>query len=59
MLTGEVKQELIKCLQQFIAVFQERRKKITDDDVKHFMSVRKIDAMPKKFKEAAEAAKAA
>ena len=55
MMTGEVKQVLIKCLQDFVAKFQERRKKVTDEDVKKFMAVRKIDAMPTKFKEAAAA----
>lgn len=54
-MTGEVKQVLIKCLQDFVAKFQERRKKVTDEDVKKFMAVRKIDAMPTKFKEAAAA----
>ena len=58
MLTGEVKQELIKCLQEFIHQFQERRKKVTDDDVKKFMEVRKINPFPKKFEEAIAKAKA-
>ena len=30
MLTGEVKQILISCLQDFVADFQEKRKKVTD-----------------------------
>ena len=47
LLTGNVKQRLIKCLQDFVKDFQERRKKVTDEDVKKFMSVRKIDAMPR------------
>ena len=42
-----MKQRLIKCLQDFVKDFQERRKKVTDEEVKKFMSVRKIDAMPK------------
>lgn len=55
MLTGEVKQVLIKVLQDFVADFNEKRKRVTDEDVKKFMAVRKIDAMPTKFKEAAAA----
>jgi hypothetical protein len=29
---------------------QERRAKITDDDVKHYMSIRKIEPYPKAWK---------
>jgi len=47
MLTGEVKQLLIECLQKYVADFQERRKKVTNDIVKHFMSIRKINPFPK------------
>ena len=50
MLTGEVKALLIDEVQKFVARFQERRSKITDEDVKHFTSIRPIDAMPKRFK---------
>ena len=42
-----MKKRLIKCLQDFVKDFKERRKKVTDEEVKKFMSVRKIDAMPK------------
>ena len=49
MLTGEVKNVLIETLQKFIGDFQEKRKKVTDADVDHFMSIRKIEAMPAKF----------
>ena len=45
--TGEVKARLIKCLQDFVKDFQNRRSKVTDEDVKKFMSVRKIDAVPR------------
>ena len=45
--TGEVKARLIKCLQDFVKDFQSRRSKVTDEDVKKFMSVRKIDAVPR------------
>ena len=48
-MTGEIKSILIKCLQDFVAAFQEKRKKVTDQDVKHFMSVRKIEPFPKKW----------
>jgi hypothetical protein len=34
---------------------QDRRKKITDEDVKLFMSIRKINPVPKKFEEARKA----
>lgn len=47
MLTGEVKALLIDCLQKFVASFQEKRKKVTDETVKHFMSIRKINPFPK------------
>ena len=49
MLTGEVKAILIDCLQKFVASFQEKRKKVTDETVKHFMSVRKINPFPKNW----------
>ena len=38
MLTGEVKKILIKEVQKFVADHQERRKNITDEDVKKFLS---------------------
>ena len=46
LLTGDVKKRLIKCLQDFVKDFQERRKKVTDEEVKKFMSVRKIKREP-------------
>jgi len=49
MQTSEIKQILIECLQKFVAEFQERRKKVTEEDVKNFMAVRKINPFPKKF----------
>lgn len=49
MLTGEVKVELIKVIQEFVADFQERRSRVTDDDVKKFLSVRKIQKFPSKW----------
>lgn len=55
MLTGEVKQLLITCLQKFVADFQARRKKVTNKDVEAFMAVRKIEAMPKRFQKDAPA----
>ncbi len=52
MMTGEIKQILIDCLNEFLHDFQERRKKVTDEDVKKFMEVRKINPVPKRFEEA-------
>lgn len=42
MLTGELKKELISVLQPLIAEHQERRKKVTDEIVKEFMTPRKL-----------------
>lgn len=63
MLTGEVKAVLIDTLNGFLKEWQERRAKVTDEDVKYFMTARKLDPFPKKWKEeldrrAAEKAKA-
>jgi len=49
MLTGEVKQELIKIMQAFVTELQNARKKVTDKDVDFFMSIRKIEKMPTKW----------
>jgi tryptophanyl-tRNA synthetase len=49
MMTGEVKAILIEVLTQFITEFQERRKKITDDDIKKFLEVRPMNPVPKRF----------
>ena len=49
MLTGEVKQELIKVMQEFVMDFQDRRSKVTDEDVKKFLSVRKMQKFPSKW----------
>ena len=49
LLTGEVKARLIKCLQDWVKAFQERRKKVTNKDVEHFMSIRKINAVPARW----------
>ena len=49
MLTGEVKQELIKIMQAFVTELQNARKKVTDKDVDFFMSIRKIEKMPAKW----------
>lgn len=46
MMTGEVKLLLIDCLQKFVAEFQERRKKVTEEDVRKFMGVRPINPYP-------------
>lgn len=42
MLTGELKAICIKHLQTYVAAFQERRAKVDDDSVKHFMEVRPL-----------------
>lgn len=52
LLTGEVKKILIDTLTKFLTEFQERRAKVTDEDVKHFMSMsKKIDIYPAAWKE--------
>ena len=38
MLTGQLKKELIKVLQKLIGDHQERRRAISDDEVKEFMT---------------------
>ncbi len=45
MLTGELKKELVSVLQALVGKHQEKRKEVTDDIVKTFMSYR-----PLKFK---------
>ncbi|NXV47256.1 SYWC protein, partial [Uria aalge] len=42
LLTGELKKVLIETLQPLIAAHQERRKKVTDEMVKQFMTPRKL-----------------
>ena len=59
MLTGEVKAELVACLQKFVAEFQEKRKKVTNKDVDAFMAVRKMEPFPKKWAEEKETTTAA
>ncbi|XP_057337205.1 tryptophan--tRNA ligase, cytoplasmic [Microplitis mediator] len=48
LLTGELKQELIKILQEVVGSHQERRKTITDDLVKEFMKPRDLGFVLKK-----------
>jgi len=43
MLSGELKQELIAVLQPLVAEHQERRKTVTDDLVKQFMTPRPLN----------------
>lgn len=38
MLSGQVKKTLIKIIQDFVKNHQDRRAKLTDDDVKKFLS---------------------
>jgi len=42
MLSGEVKKLLIETLDKFITLYQEKRNKITDDEVRYFLQIRKI-----------------
>lgn len=49
LLSGEVKMTLIKIMQDFTKEMQDARAKVTADDVKHFMSIRKIEKMPSKW----------
>lgn len=42
LLTGELKKRLIETLQPMIAAHQERRKLVTDEIVRQFMSPRKL-----------------
>lgn len=59
LLSGEVKMELIKIMQDFTKVMQDARKKVTNKDVEYFMSIRKIEKMPKKWLAATALADAA
>ncbi|KAF8654065.1 hypothetical protein AX16_003598 [Volvariella volvacea WC 439] len=43
LLTGQLKAKCIAVLQKFVAEFQERRSKVTEEDVDRFMSIRKIE----------------
>ena len=54
MLTSEVKQVLIECIQKFLKDFQDRRAKVTDADVDAFMAIRKITTYPKAWAEEME-----
>ncbi|KAK7068784.1 Tryptophan--tRNA ligase, cytoplasmic [Halocaridina rubra] len=48
MLTGELKAELIKILQKLIGDHQERRKNVTDNDIKEYMSPRPLNFIESK-----------
>lgn len=43
MLSGEIKKELISVIQPLVAEHQERRKLVTDEVVKKFMTPRKLE----------------
>jgi tryptophanyl-tRNA synthetase len=43
MLTGEVKKELIGVLTELVTAHQERRKNVTEDILKEYMSVRNLE----------------
>lgn len=44
MLTGELKKITIECIQKIVVELQERRSKITDETVREFSRIRKLDA---------------
>lgn len=50
MQTGEIKAELVSVLNEFLAEYQSRRTKVTDDDVKKFMTIREMDPSVGLFK---------
>ena len=43
LLTGEVKKILIAEIQKIIGDFQERRKQVTDETVRSFFAIRKLE----------------
>lgn len=43
MLTGDVKKELIGVLTELVTEHQERRKNVTEDILKEFMSIRNLE----------------
>ena len=43
MLSGEIKKEIIEVIQKIVGDFQERRSKISDEEVLEFQKVRKLD----------------
>lgn len=51
MMTGEIKEICAKVLTEFIQEYQERRKEVTDEDVKLFTKVRPIDPKSSKMPE--------
>ncbi len=42
MMTGEIKQAAIDCLSKVVTEYQEKRKKVTDEQVNQFMQVRQL-----------------
>ncbi|KAI0028185.1 tryptophanyl-tRNA synthetase [Vararia minispora EC-137] len=53
LLTGQLKAKCIAALQEFVKAFQDRKAKVTDNDVRQFMSVRPIEPTFGKRPEAA------
>lgn len=43
MLTGELKKILIECITKIVLEHQSRRSVLTDEDVKEFMTPRKLE----------------
>jgi tryptophanyl-tRNA synthetase len=54
LLTGEVKAILIDVINKFLKDFQEKRAKVTDEDVRKFMEIRQMNPYPKAWKEMME-----
>ncbi|TFY74407.1 hypothetical protein EWM64_g9605 [Hericium alpestre] len=58
LLTGQLKAKCIHLLQEFVKGFQDRRANVSDDEVRAFMAVRKIDPSVGKKAEANGSAQA-
>jgi len=43
MTTGEMKKICVECIQEFVKEYQDRRSKVTDEDVKHFKDISKFE----------------
>jgi len=50
MLTGELKKVLIDCVTKIVLQHQERKMNITDEDIKMFMTPRKLQIGKANFK---------
>lgn len=43
LLTGELKKMAIELIQQYVKAFQARRKEVSDDIMRHYMTPRKLE----------------